>query len=158
MRKKIVSAYILATAMLMALSLMLVGCSADKATLPPRPAVSGTPLLGTTWRIVEINGVKTGFLPGQKLDLSLVLSKGGQFRGSTGCNHLNGAYVRNADRLSFGSLFITRIASTPQLMERERVFLDALRKVNGYAIHGSRLKLFSSGGQKIMELLALGKF
>lgn len=147
----------LAAAIFAASSLMLGGCGAEQASRPPGPAASKISLVNTTWRVVEINGVKADFLPGQKLDLSLVLSKGGQFSSSTGCNHLSGSYVLNAGQLSFGSLLITRIACTAQLMARERAFIDALRMVTGYSLQNGRLKLLNRGGLKVIELIALRK-
>lgn len=150
-------AYLLATAIFAASSLMLGGCSAEQASRPAVPVASKISLLNTSWRVVEINGEKAVFLPGQKLDLSLVLAKGGQFSGSTGCNHLSGSYSLNADRLHFGSLLMTRIACSAQLMARERAFLDAFRQVSSYAIRDGRLAFFNAGSKKVIELIALGK-
>lgn len=147
------------TVVLWALSTGLFGgCSSEKAVQPAKPAASVTSILNTAWRVVELNGAKTGFLPGQKLDFYLMLSRGGQFSGSTGCNHLSGSYTMNAGRLSFGSLLITRIACPSPLMERERMFLDAIRKVASYSTVDGRLRLFGAGGQKIIELVAIRKF
>jgi heat shock protein HslJ len=157
MRKETIPAYMLAAAILAASSLMLGGCGAEQASRPSGPVTSKISLLHTTWRVVEINGEKAAFLPGQKLDLSIVLAKGGQFSGSTGCNHLSGSYTLNADRLGFGSLLMTRIACSAQLMAREKAFLDAFRQVSSYAIRDGRLAFFNAGGRKVIELIALGK-
>jgi copper homeostasis protein (lipoprotein) len=156
MKKTFVPAYKLAAAFFTILVLMVSGCSTEQATKPSKPVVSRTPLLNTTWRTIEINGAKAEFLPGQKLDITLMLSKGGRFSGSTGCNHLSGSYTLGEGRLSFGSLLITRLACPAQLMSREKVLLGAIRQVSGYAIRGNRLKLFNAREEKVMELIALG--
>ncbi|NTW56225.1 MAG: META domain-containing protein [Chlorobiaceae bacterium] len=158
MNKRLYPAYCLTAAILAAGTLILGGCSSEQAVQPVKPAVSVPSILNTAWRVVELNGAKTGFLSGQKLDFYLTLSRGGQFSGSTGCNHLSGSYIMNAGRLSFGSLLITRIACPSPLMERERMFLDAIRKVVSYSNEDGRLRLFSADGQKIIELSAVRKF
>ncbi|NTW83298.1 MAG: META domain-containing protein [Chlorobiaceae bacterium] len=155
MKKEFFSAYKLAAVMLTVLTLFLSGCSAEQASLPLKPAAAKTALLHTTWRISEINGSKVVFRPGQKLDVSLVFSKGGQFSGTTGCNYLNGTYILKKDQLNFGSLAITRIACSPQLMAQEREYLGAIRKASSYAINANSLKLFSADGRKIMDLIAV---
>lgn len=141
--------------MLTVLPLFLSGCSTEQASRPSKLAAAKTALLHTTWRVTEINGSRVVFRPGQKLDVSLVFSKGGQFSGMTGCNYLNGTYTLKKEQLNFASLAITRIACSSQLMAQEREYLGAIRKVSSYAISGNSLKLFNAEGGKLMELIAV---
>jgi heat shock protein HslJ len=136
-------------------SMLFTGCSDQYVAPSGKTAVSKTALLHTTWRVTVINGSRVVFRPGQKLDVSLIFSKGGQFSGTTGCNYLNGSYALKKERLSFSSLAITRMACSPQLMAQEREYLGAIRKVSSYAISGNSLKLFNAEGGKLMELIAV---
>lgn len=144
-----------ASVFLLLLLFMAAGCSApylkpDGGRPSPAPR-----LIGTTWRAVEILGRKASFFPGQKMDAYLVLLDGGRLGGSTGCNNVNGAYSRNAARLSFSSVGITRMACSPDIIDQERRFLGAVRSTAAYEISGRRLILLDRGGRSVMELIAV---
>lgn len=155
MLKKYTPAYKLTAAVLTVMPLMFTGCGEHYVAPSGKKAVSKTSLLHTNWRVTEINGSKVVFRPGQKLDVTLVFSMGGQFSGMTGCNYLNGSYALKMERMSFSSLTITRMACSPQLTAQEREYLGAIRKVSSYAISGNSLKLYSEDGRKVMELIAV---
>jgi len=135
---------------LLAMMVSVDGCTPQITRQEPRSA-----LFNTMWRAAEINGTKVVFMPGQKLDISLVLYQGGHIRGSTGCNTFIGAYERNADRLSFSALGRTAMTCSPEILTRERGFLKALREVARYSISGRTLKLFNKDGRKVIEMIAV---
>jgi heat shock protein HslJ len=135
---------------LLSMMVLFSGCTEQYTKPEPR-----TSLLNTMWRAAEIYGKKVVFMPGQKLDVSLVLYQGGHIRGSTGCNTFIGAYDRNADHLSFSSIGRSAMACSSEISARERAFLKALREVSRYSISGRTLKLFNKDGLKVLEMIAV---
>ncbi|NHQ59504.1 META domain-containing protein [Chlorobium sp. BLA1] len=136
--------------LLLSMMLLASGCSQQLSKPEQRK-----PLINTTWRAVEINGSRVMFLPGQKLDVSLVLYASGYIRGYTGCNSFMGSYSRTADLLRLSPADRTEMACSGAIMAREREFIKALRQVARYEISGALLKLFSKDGSKVIELIAV---
>ncbi|MWV53472.1 META domain-containing protein [Chlorobium phaeovibrioides] len=131
--------------------LLLVGC-ARQAGSPESVAK----LMNTVWRAVEVDGQRVEFLPGQKLDVSLVMHRTGAVRGATGCNNLSGSFSQKSDRLSFSSLITTRMAGPKKLMVRERLFLQALRRTAGWSVSGRTLTLYDDMGSRVARFMAVG--
>jgi len=131
--------------------LLFVGC-ARQAGSPESVAK----LMNTVWRAVEVDGHRVEFLPGQRLDVSLVMHRSGRIRGATGCNNLSGGFSQQDDRLSFSSLSITRMACTKKLMVRERAFLQALRRTASWSVSGRSLTLYDSMGERIARFIVVG--
>jgi heat shock protein HslJ len=136
--------------LLFAMLLFVSGCTHQLSR--PEP---GKSLINTSWRAVEINGSRVLFLPGQKLDVSLVLYHAGHIRGYTGCNSFMGSYSRNADLLQITPAGRSNMTSSSAIMEREREFLKALRQVSRFVISGGTMQLFSKEGRKVLEMIAV---
>jgi heat shock protein HslJ len=105
---------------------------------------TGTPLEGTTWRLVEIDGQAvapgaTAEPPRIHLDAT---SKA--VTGSTGCNSLTGIYKLEGAKLTFGPLAMT-LRACMKGMEFETAMGKALAMVNGYELSGSKLTLTGDG-------------
>jgi uncharacterized lipoprotein YbaY/heat shock protein HslJ/uncharacterized lipoprotein NlpE involved in copper resistance len=112
---------------------------------------SSTPLQGTRWELIELNGTRVlvNDSPGAYLEL-----RSGQVTGSGGCNRLNGKYEL-ADGLSFGAMASTMMACPDPSGSRERSFLNALHDTNRYQISGNILELRK--GDKVLARLRAEK-
>lgn len=97
----------------------------------------------TDWQLVEINGrpALTG-RDGRPPALRLI-RKSGTLGASTGVNSLSGSYTLDGTTLALAPGPMTMMAGPPPLMEQERAFVAALRKVNGYQIDGDTLQLLA---------------
>lgn len=70
----------------------------------------------------------------------LIVTDDGKVNGNTGVNLLMGQLSTDPQKL-FGTLATTRRAGTPEMMQRENAFLDALRKSNRFEVDGVILTL-----------------
>ncbi|MDT9545784.1 MAG: META domain-containing protein [Chlorobium sp.] len=130
--------------------LLIVGC-ARQAGSPE----SVSKLTETAWRAVEVDGQRVEFLPGQKLDVSLVMHRTGRIRGATGCNNLSGSFSQESDGLIFSSLATTRMACAKKLMVRERLFLQALRRTARWSVSSRTLTLYDAMGSRVARFMAV---
>jgi putative lipoprotein len=109
--------------------------SADPASVAPVP-----PLESTYWRLVSLRGEPVRLAEKQR-EAHLILQPDGRLAGSGGCNQLVGSYTLDGDQLSFGRTAGTMMACPPDVMERERAFLEALSQVVRWRIRGQQLEL-----------------
>ena len=80
------------------------------------------------------------------IDATVFLQPGGELAGSTGLNNYFGTYSVGPDNtIVLDAQGMTRKAGSPRDMEFESVFMETLRKVNGYTIEGERLFLKENG-------------
>ncbi len=110
------------------------------------------PLAYTEWRLVELVG-KSLEPSGDGREPSLVFDlEESRVSGSAGVNRLMGTFVLAEGELRFGPLATTLMAGPEDAMEREHAFLDALARVDGYALDGRSLDLLA--GEEIVVRLA----
>jgi heat shock protein HslJ len=99
-----------------------------------------SPLAGTSWRLVELNGqAVVGEEP-----LTLVFAADEpRVSGYGGCNQFSGPYTQNGASLRFGPLISTRRACLePALNTQETAYFQALESTTRYSIEGGRLVLY----------------
>ena len=119
---------------LLAAVLLLVSCA--KKTTPTVDAA--TPLAGTYWKLVELNGQP--FATSGK-PAFLLLQADGKFSGSAGCNTILGGYeTQNNFNLQFKSNMASTMMACPN-QATEDAFKQMLADVNNYAIAGDKLSL-----------------
>jgi len=110
-------------------------------TAEPQAADSSVQLLGTTWKLTELNG-QVIVVQNEKRRPNLVLQVEGKAGGHSGCNRFFGGYELDSLKLRFSQLASTRMAC-PDGMELETAFLKALGSTTGFKLSGSTLELFS---------------
>lgn len=71
-------------------------------------------LIGSSWSVAEHDGAEIAF------------GAGGTVTGNAGVNRFRGQYTLAGDRLTVGALATTRMAGTPEAMQREQRLLRAL--------------------------------
>jgi heat shock protein HslJ len=101
-------------------------------------------MLAGQWVLTELNGkpVAGGFI---SLEFD---PTAGRAAGSTGVNRWNGSYELSGQTLEFGPLVTTRRAGTPEAMQREREFTQALDNVTQFA--GDDRRLVLSSGEELL--------
>lgn len=106
-----------------------------------RSAPGSTSLQGTKWMLVELNGRSS-------LGDTAFIRFDGRMRsagGNTGVNVFGGDYTLNGTDLIITPGPQTMMAGSPEMMEQERAFLSALRRVATFRIRGSMLELIADG-------------
>jgi heat shock protein HslJ len=112
-------------------------------------------LFKTWWRAEEINGVKAMFMPGQKMDVHIILYPSRRMVGSGGCNQIHASFTRSAGTIRFGPVSSTRMACAPAIMSRERAFIEAFRKVETFTVDGLRLRMYDHAGSEVLRFHAV---
>lgn len=97
------------------------------------------------WTLVSADGVAA--LPGGAAVPAIVFDSEGRVSGNTGCNTASGPYTVDGDRLTVGSLAMTRRAcADPAGNDLERAYVRALERTRRYRIAGGMLELLDEGG------------
>lgn len=133
----------------------LAGCYPPGTTSPDVKS-SPTPLTGTRWQLVEVNGhqIIAGMNTGQPPYLLLPGGTDSLVQGFGGCNGFFGTYKAGpADRLRFAGMGSTMMACEGK-MEVETAFLSALEHTDSYAITGDTLSLHRARMAPLARLVA----
>lgn len=119
---------------------------------PAASAPSGAPLEETTWELVTLGGAP---LPeGIKRAPTLRLEPGEKrLVGFGGCNRVFGGYAVDGPSLKLSPLGTTKMGCLGPAMPLEKRFLDALERVETYAISGSTLTLRALKGDEEIATL-----
>ncbi len=102
-----------------------------------------TSLPGTSWEGVRIAG---DTIPGD-IDINLTLGHDGRLTGSSGCNRFFAIYDLDRRNLKIDGIGGTRRMCPEIEMTAEHRFLDALGKVDGWAMRSEDLILFGTGAE-----------
>ena len=104
----------------------------------PNMPVSSDDLVGSSWKLTEINGKPP--VPG--VDVTLTFEADGKAGGSGGCNGYGGSYSAANGTISFKEIVSTMMACAEQnKMDQEQVYFDALNKATIYSVEGDTLKI-----------------
>ncbi len=112
---------------------------ASRGQIPPAPPVGH-------FDVASIDGTDVS---GTGLELEFAAD--GRVTGSTGVNRCSGRTLVEGGDLSFTPLITTRRAGPPAAMERERLFLATLTRVNGWRLANGDIVLLV-GGHVAMRL------
>jgi heat shock protein HslJ len=111
---------------------LLAACASGSSSSSGSSSPQGAALEGTTWVLTTTLGGMADAGPAKaQVDIRF---EAGQAGGSSGCNHYGGAYTLHGSSLSFGPLASTQMACPEPIMTIESQYLQALAKVNRYAV------------------------
>ncbi len=111
-------------------------------------------LIGTYWRLDELNG-KTVTAPEGMKEVNMILaSEESKVRGFAGCNNFFGQFESADGSLAFSAMGATMMAC-PEGMDTEQGFLAALGATARYEISGLFLELFDADDQLLARLEAV---
>ena len=131
--------------------LLAAGCAGSR----PSAATEPSPLEGTAWRL-EAFGEAAAQPAAGSAELTAVFSDSGRVAGLAGCNHYFGTYQVEGTLLTISGIGATLMACAPEVMARERAFLDALGAVRGWRRQGSNLVLTDAAGASLLRFAAAG--
>ncbi|MBI4743176.1 MAG: META domain-containing protein [Betaproteobacteria bacterium] len=104
-------------------------------------------LFGTEWYATQIAGLNVA-AGGLQRAPNLNLDEDGTVHGFAGCNRFFGSFEIRADRLTFGSLALTKMACLdPGTGELESRFVRALRATASATVSGDVLELKDAAGK-----------
>jgi heat shock protein HslJ len=117
--------------------------------VPERPASgSGTPLVGTAWRLTSLTGHDPAALA--SINRPVVMRfRSDEVSGSSGCNGFGGTYTIDRGRIVFGPLMGTMMACPQPAMSIEQAVRKALTGAVPYTLAGDTLT-FTAGGTKLV--------
>jgi heat shock protein HslJ len=122
------------------------------ASSGPSTTRPDTPLLGTRWTVVEIEGQPA--LPADREGPYLEFSaEQTRYVGSGGVNRIGGRYQLEGKSLKLGEPFSTMMAGPEPLMQQEQKMLQAMRRVDSFEIVGNNLTLLA-GDDVVLRLEA----
>ena len=126
------------------------GCTSPVAPAHDAAAPS-VPLTETDWRCSRIG---TRVLPAESAPTLLITSKG-HASGFAGVNRWSGPCTVDGSAMKFGMLIMTRMAGSPERMELEQAYANALAAVKQWSVVEGRLQC-SDGTSITMEFVPAG--
>ncbi len=102
-----------------------------------------TNLAGTSWTGVRIAGDR---IP-KSIEINLTFDTDGRLNGSSGCNRYFASYTLDGQKLVISQVGGTRRMCPELEMLAERRFLDALEKIEGWAMREDELVLYGTGAE-----------
>jgi len=98
-------------------------------------------LFQTEWELIKMGAAKPK-LTATDNNISILFSKdNSHFAGFSGCNRYSGKYDIKKEKLLFDNIISTKMACPEADMTFETNYLNALNKVNNFAINGDTLFL-----------------
>jgi putative lipoprotein len=111
-------------------------------------------LENTDWKLIELGGTAVAAANHERGAHLTLNSKTHHVSGSGGCNRLTGSYeVKDEHIITFSKMASTMMACL-EGMDTEKAFLEALNKVKGWKIEGSKLELLDGDGQVVGRFLS----
>lgn len=125
------------------------GCSSAPAWVEAEKRAQTDPasLRSGTWVCVSMAG--RGADPNQPLTLEF--APDGGVSGHSGVNRFAGSCSTGTGRLEFGAIASTKMGASPERMDRERRYLEALASVRSFSVQGGLLRLNDGGGRTVLE-------
>jgi heat shock protein HslJ len=103
------------------------------------------------WVLVEMDGVALSAFEGGPIDLHLEAD--GRLHGNAGANRYAGPWRSSrVGELRIGTLATTRRLGPPDVMQREKRFLDLLARVEACDLVGPRLELLDRAAARALVL------
>ena len=109
-------------------------------------AARATPgLVGTTWRLTELEGKPAPLGQDGKAATLELAAEGKRATGFAGCNRMTGSYELTGDSLRIGPLALTRMACEKG-MDLENQYVNALQRTRGCRQSAEKLELLDASG------------
>lgn len=128
--------------------------SKSSAEQPSAAVANQTPLTGTYWKVVELNGKSMEGKTEKEMYLFLDPSSA-QFKSHSGCSMVLGEAKRGgANQMWFINLLpTTNTCKTPEI---DAEFQKALEVISEYSLNGNVLLLSKKGSEPVMKLTTKG--
>lgn len=116
---------------------LLVGCGTPNS----HAAEPAKPLVGTEWKLAEIDGKALTAPEGLRTPTLQLDATTKRASGVSGINRFFGSYETSGTTLKFGPLAGTKMGGPPAAMAVESAFLKAMASVTSFNIASNRLEL-----------------
>ena len=116
---------------------VLKGCGGDPAEL----------LQVGAWEVVEIDGKAVA----DPARVTVDFAPEGRLAGMAACNRYFGSYALSGEGLRLSPLGATKMACEPGAMEEERRFIEAVGRIDGFAIAADASLQLLAGGRVVMR-------
>ncbi len=110
-----------------------------------------SPLSGRSWHLTSYWTGETTIPVIEKTDPIIAFTDDGPVSGTSGCNIFFGGYVLSDGTLTIREIESTKMTSTPEVLDQERVFFSLLLKAKTYSRDGDCLRLFDTSGREILS-------
>ena len=124
-----------------AASCLASGCDGLTVYISTQPSAVGPPV-GAVWVAFEMDGAGLNGIPPQ----DLVFENDRRLAGSSGCNRYS-AGLDAMPAVRIGPVTTTRRTCEPQVMERERRFIDAIESTSAYRVDGDTMDFNDTAGR-----------
>lgn len=120
------------------------------AVSPSLSMAADSPLGGTEWRVVKIDGNDSA--PG--VTSTLVFNADKSVNGNGGCNTFRGDVAIEGTTMKFGLLASTMMACEEAKSKQEWAFHQALKDVSSFAMDAGQLSLLGKDGKVLVVFRA----
>ena len=109
-----------------------------------------SPLSGQSWHLTSYRA-ETTISVIEKTDPIIAFTDDGRVSGTSGCNIFFGGYALSDGTFTIREIESTKMTSTPEVLNQERVFFSLLLKAKTYSRDGDCLRLFDTSGREILS-------
>lgn len=109
---------------------------------------SGISLVGTEWRVLELNGK----IADPQVTSTLAFDAGGAVNGNGGCNTFRGDVAIEGMTMKFGQLASTMMACEEAKSTQEALFHAALSRTTSYSVRNGELTLLDAADKIVARL------
>lgn len=107
---------------------------------------AASPLAGSTWILISLNGQPP--LPNTRLTLDL---EGKQLSGSDGCNSFGGEFRTSGKKFELtGPLVTTLMACEEPIMTQASAYLESISRIASYSLDNTTLTLYDENGKALL--------
>ena len=126
----------------------MVGSIVEIVSIHKRFGDGSATLLGTKWRVKEINDKDVL----KDVEVTLEFIEEGSFGGKGSCNSFSGQVTITGARLKFSQIVSTKMACSSKINDQERRYFTALERAYSYEIKGDYLTIYSESKGELLEL------
>ena len=130
-------------------ALLLASCASHPPSAAPSGVAASAPLLGTSWRLVDLSG--TAALG--DVNATLAFPEADRLAGSGSCNRFFGSVKLTGDAMEIAGVGSTKMACPEPIMGQEQRYLEALQGATRYAIEGNTLSIWVKGSDKPLRFM-----
>ena len=135
--------------LLLAASVFLLGCDAEKKPVKAAVPVPATNLVGTQWSLEDLAGQAVT----ADARATLTFPENGRVSGNASCNRFTGPGQVNGSSLKIGNLALTRMLCEPTANEQEQRYIKALGDAERFEIKDDKLLIYVKGMEKPLRFV-----
>ena len=113
---------------------------------------------GKQWELKKLTMDNRDIVMDLDANMTVIFGTDGKATGFGSVNQFSTTYAFSPDaKLTWGRIVATRRAGPPELMQKERIYLEALTKTSRAIVKGPGLQLQSDDGTTVLPFLEAGQ-